>query len=92
MEVDPTANSTITPTRRIPLALKSQLKKELDSYIDLGVLEPVEAPTPWGRSLVVATKKSGALGICIDPKPLNQALKRETFQLPVLDEILPELA
>ena len=44
------------------------------------------------RSVVIATKKSGALRICIDPRPLNQALKRETHQLPILDDLMPELA
>ena len=39
----------------------------------------------------VAVKKSGALRICIDPRPLNAALKRERYQLPVLEDILPEL-
>ena len=37
-------------------------------------------------------KKSGALRICIDPRPLNTALKRERYQLPVLEDILPELS
>ena len=41
--------------------------------------------------MVVATKKSGALRICIDPRPLNAALKRERYQLPILVDILPEL-
>lgn len=30
--------------------------------------------------------------ICIDPKPLNEALRREHFQLPVFDDLLTELA
>ena len=47
---------------------------------------------PWVSSLAVATKKSGALRVCIDPRPLNEALKRETYQIPILDEILPELS
>lgn len=58
----------------------------------LGVLAQVEEPTPWVSSLAVATKKSGALRICIDPKHLNAALKREAYQLPILDDMLPELA
>ena len=41
---------------------------------------------------MVTTKKSGALRVCLDPRLLNKALKRETYQMPVLDEILPELA
>ena len=37
-------------------------------------------------------KKNGNLRICIDPRPLNKALKREHFQLPTLNDLLPELA
>jgi hypothetical protein len=37
---------------------------------------------------VIAMKKSGSLRICIDPKPLNAALKRERYQIPVIDDLL----
>ena len=56
------------------------------------VIAPINEPTPWVSSLAVAVKKSGALRICIDPRPLNTTLKRERYQLPVLDDILPELS
>lgn len=36
-------------------------------------------------------QKSGALRICIDPRLLNQVLKREKHQLPILDDPMPEL-
>ena len=42
--------------------------------------------------MAIATKKNGSLRICIDPRSLNLALKREHYQLPVLDDILPDLA
>ena len=45
-----------------------------------------------GKQCVIATKKSGALRICIDPRPLNEVLKREMHQLPILDNLMPELA
>ena len=38
----------------------------------------------------VAEKKAG-IRICIDPRPLNEVLKREHYKLPVLDDVLPEL-
>ena len=42
---------------------------------------------------MVTTKKSGALRVCVDPRPLNiKALKRETYQMHLLDEILPDLS
>ena len=43
-------------------------------------------------AMVTATKKSGELRICIDPRPLNKALKREHFPLCTLDDVLPELS
>ena len=30
--------------------------------------------------------------MCLDPKSLNEALKRERYQLPVIDDLLPELS
>ena len=92
LEVDPDIRPVITSPRRIPTALKEKFKEELQRLEDLKVIAPVDKPTPWVSSVVVATKKSGALRVCIDPRPLNIALKRERYQLPVLDDILPELS
>ena len=44
-------------------------------------------PTAWISSLV--TEK---LRICIDPRDLNKAIKRPKYQIPTLDDILPQLA
>ena len=52
----------------------------------------ISAPTPWVDSLAVAVTKSGALRICIDPGAPNTALRRERYQPPVLEEMLPELS
>ena len=92
LETIPEVQPVMTPVRRIPTALKDKLQSELDNYVNQGILQPVEEPTPWVSSLAIATKKSGALRICIDPRPLNKALRRETYHLPVLDEILPDIA
>ena len=54
-----------------------------------GILSQVEKPTGWASQFVVCQKKSGKMRICIDPKPLNEALKREHYHLQVLDDILP---
>ena len=91
IEIDANIQPVVTPTRRIPTALKEKFKKEADRLQNLGVIAPVEKPTTWVSSVVVATKKSGALRICIDPTPLNAALKRERYQLPILEDISPEL-
>ena len=57
-----------------------------------GVITPVTEPTPWVSQLVVATKPNGNLRVCIDPKYLNKALRREHFTMPILDDVLFELS
>ena len=42
--------------------------------------------------MVVVMKRNGRVRLCIDPKPLNTALKRNHYPLPVIEDILPSLA
>ncbi|KAI2665745.1 Retrovirus-related Pol polyprotein from transposon opus [Labeo rohita] len=41
--------------------------------------------------MLVVKKPSGKLRICIDPRPLNKALRRQHFPLPTIDDVLPDL-
>ena len=84
LQVDETAQPVITPPRRIPTALRDRVKGELNRLENLGVLSKVDEPTSWVSSIVVTTKRSGQLRVCIDPRHLNRTLKRETYMLPEL--------
>ena len=75
LEVAAEVRPVITPSRRIPAALRSKFKDGLDRLQQLGVITPVTEPTPWVNSVAIATKKSGDIHVCIDPDPLNTALK-----------------
>ena len=57
----------------------------------MGVISKVDIPTPWCAGMVVAPKKSGAVRICIDLKPLNQSVLREVHPLPKVDDTLAQL-
>lgn len=76
----------------MPFAIKPKLKAELERLTDISVLIPVDEPTDWVSNLVVATKESGDLRLCLDLQQLNKALKRERCPLPVIDDILPNLS
>ena len=80
------------PPRRVPIAIKPKLQEELERLEHLEVIKKVEGPTDWVSSLVNVIKPSGKLRVCIDPQHLNQALKREQYPLPVIDDVLPKLA
>ena len=42
--------------------------------------------------MVVVQKKSGGVGICVDPKHLNENVLREVYPMPHVDETLSFLA
>ncbi len=73
------------------MALKPGLKKCLDDMVAKGVIESVDYPTDWVSNIVLTEKKDSNIRICLDPRLLNNALKREHYALPTIDDVLPEL-
>ena len=92
LEVDPKVQPTTAPSRRVPFAVKAKVKDELMRLTNLEVIQSVDEPTDWFSNMVVATKPSGELRICIDPKQLNKALKRERYPIPVIEDVMPDIA
>ena len=90
-ELDNSVPPVKLPLRKIPLAMKPDLAAELERLENLGVIEREEQPTDWVSSLVVARKANGDIRVCIDPKPLNKALKRAQYPMPTLEDLLPRL-
>ena len=60
--------------------------------IKLDIIDPVEKPTDWVNALVVVSKPNGKLRICLDPRPLNKAIKRQHHKLPTAEEIISEMS
>ena len=52
LEVEEGATPLVHPPRRVPVALKGKLKKELNGLQSLGIIEKVTEPTPSVSSLV----------------------------------------
>ena len=92
MEIKDDVSPVVVPPRKIPFALKDRLKKELDHMETMGIIEKVEKSTDWVNALVVVEKPNGKLRICLDPRPLNQAIKRQHYRLPTTEEIISEMA
>ena len=91
IDSDPDETPVVHPPRKIPVALREKLKKELDRLTELNIIEPVEKPTRWVSSLVIANKPDGSIRICLDPRDLNKALKRSHYPMTSVDDIFPEL-
>ena len=91
IELDPSVSPVQHVPRRVPIALKQQLKEKLDSLAAQGIIQSVPSSTLWISSLVVITKL-GKLRVCIDPRDLNKTILRPKYQIHILDEILPTLS
>lgn len=66
------------------------LKERLDDLEKQKIIEKVSGPSDWVNVLVLVRKPNGKIRIYIDPKHLNDAIKREYCQIPTLEEITRE--
>ena len=79
---DPNVPPVIHAPRKCPIHIKDDIKKELDEMINLGVIKPVTMPTDWVSSVAYSQKSNGRWRTCLDPKDLNQAVKRSHHHIP----------
>lgn len=81
----------INTARRVPLVIKTRLKKTLDHLEKIKVIESVSEPVDWLSNIVVVEKPNKKLRICLDPQNLNKALKQVKYPIPTIKEIIPKL-
>ena len=60
--VDPSINPTIQKSRQLPILMQQELGKPLN----LGVLEQVTQPPSWNNPLVIVSKQSKSIRVCVD--------------------------
>ena len=88
-------DKNVTPVqhspRRVPVALQKDVKKKILELKEKGIIKKAVEPSEWISSMVIVAKPQ-KIGICLDPKDLNRAVQRPKFQMPTLEELLPELS
>ena len=92
--------------RKAPFHLDEAFKQEINSLVELGILEPVTEHTDWVNLYVIVEKyvqmdssKTHSPGhtvkkklrICLDPRDLNETLEHEPYHTMSVDEITVKL-
>ena len=95
--LDPNAEPVIHAPRTVPVHLQNMFRKEVDAMVELGVLIPVSEPTDWVNSIVLSetTNDKGEvtkIRVCLDPRDLNKAIKREHYYTKTIDEVVTQLS
>ena len=88
-------DKNVTPVqhspRRVPVALQNDVKKKILELEEKGIIKKAVEPSEWISSMVIVAKPQ-KIRICLDPKDLNRAVQRPKFQMPTLEELLPDLS
>ena len=92
IELDDSVQPVIHPPRRIPYSLLEKLKAKLQELEEKDVVQKVDRPTPWVNSLVIVEKRDGSLRLCLDPRDLNKAIRREHHRIPTAEDIASRLS
>lgn len=91
LELNENFQPVVHPPRKVHVAIKYRLQTELNRLCDMNIITPVTKPTSWVSSLATVVKPD-KLRVCIDPKHLNQHIKRSHYLLHTIDDLLPELS
>ena len=90
IKIEESETPVVHAPRKVPFALKDKLKQTLDQMCTAGIITPVSEATDWVSSLVLVDSPK-KLRICLDPKDLNNAIKRPHYPMPVIEDMLPEI-
>lgn len=90
IEIDKTVTPVKHHPRRVPIALREEVREKIDQMEAAGMISRVTDPSDWISSMVIV-KTPKKLRICLDPMDLNKAIKRSHYLLPTIEEILPNL-
>ena len=77
------------PPRRIPGHYRDEVIRQLELMLSQGVIK--ESSSPWMAPTVFVPKKSGELRICVDYRALNKQSVKDSYPLPLPDEIQDRL-
>ena len=59
--------------------------------VGIDVIKKQEEATPWVSNVLCTPKPNGEIRICLNPKPLNKAVKRPHHYAPTMEDIVQKL-
>ena len=89
-QANPSVPPVVHPPRKVPVSLRGKIKDELDRMEKAGVIVKHTEPSDWVNSMV-AVVKPNKIRICIDPRDLYEAIRREHFHITTIGEVVAHM-
>ena len=71
---------------RTPMKNREVIDKAIDEMLDADVIR--RSRSPWSFPVVIVDKKDGSKRFCVDFRRLNKISKKNSYPLPLVDDIL----
>ena len=71
---------------RTPIKHREVIDKAINEMLDVDVIR--RSRSPWSFPVVIVDKKDGSKQFCVDFRKLNQITKKNSYPLPLIDDIL----
>lgn len=75
---------------RYSLRHKDIIEKLVEELLDRGVIQA--SSSPFASPVVLVGKKDGTWRLCVDYRELNKSTVKDKFPIPIIEELLDELA
>ena len=91
LHIDKTIPPVAQPLRQIPFKMRILVEDKIKELEKNDIIEKISGPTPWVSNVVAVPKPNDQVRLAIDMRQANNAIMRERFPMPNIEETLQQM-